>query len=348
MEFQKKHWKYHLILLALVTAMDVFRFYVLNGTDDFFQRLQYPYFLYLFSFYGVFCSIYFLNFFFICPRTIAKRKNLQFVTAMLMLLLVHSGLRYIVDEVLLFNLTGIHNYFESSRRFGYYVIDNSYYATKAILFSTSLYLLLEFIADKNKIHSLQLERKKAKLSLLKTQLEPHFLFNTLNTFYTELIDTQPETAKDIHRLAQLLRYVTYETQPDFMPLSSELQFISDYIYFQKKRFEDNLFLDYKIEGSTGDQPIPSLVLIHFVENIFKHGILNDKEIPAALKISITDKKMLVTTKNKIATAEKYSKKGIGELNLRRRLQAIYGKKFQLSFSENDAIFEANLTIPLIP
>ena len=326
--------------------MDIFRYYVLNGHDDFFLNLRYPYYLYLITFYGVFCCIYFLNYYLICPRTVSKRKIFGFAISVLLLLLLHSGLRYFLDEVLLFRITGIHNYFESSRRFGYYVIDNSYYAIKAILFSTSLYLLIEFVANKNKIHSLQLEHKKAELSLLKTQLEPHFLFNTLNTFYTELVDKQPETAKDIHRLAKLLRYVTYETQEDFMPLSSDLTFVSDYIYFQKKRFEDNLFLDYDVEGVVENQAIPAMVLIHFVENIFKHGILNNRNIPAKIRVLVTDKIIAVTTKNQIAMAENYSEKGIGEVNLRRRLQTIYGTDFKLSFTEDNAIFEANLTIPI--
>lgn len=255
-------------------------------------------------------------------------------------------MRYVLEEVILFNITNIHNYFESSRKFGYYIMDNSYYATKAILFSTSLYLLLEFVENNTKMHSLQLEHKKAELSLLKTQLEPHFLFNTLNTFYTELVDTRPETAKDIHRLSQLLRYVTYETHQDFMPLNRELQFVADYIYFQKKRFEDNLFLDYEVEGIISDQPIPTLVFIHFVENIFKHGILNDKNNPAKLAIRITNQEISVVTRNKISDSEKYSKKGIGEVNLKRRLNAIYGATFELDFSQNETIFEGRLLIPL--
>lgn len=348
MKIQNQQWKYHIVLLSVIVFMDMFGYYVLNTSDDFLVRFKYPYFLYLISFYTVFFLVYFLNYSFICPRTITKKKIHQFIMAVLVLFFIYSGLRYLLDEILLFNITGIHNYFESSRTFGYYVMDNSYYAIKAILFSTSLYLLVEFIANNIKIHSLQLEHKKAELSLLKTQLEPHFLFNTLNTFYTELVDTRPETARDIHRLSQLLRYVTYEAHQEFMPLSRELQFVTDYIYFQKKRFEDNLSLDYKIEGVIGDQLIPSLVLIHFVENIFKHGILNDKNNPAKLAIRITKHEITLITNNKISNTKSYSKKGIGEVNLKRRLNAIYGNTFKLDFSQSEAIFEGRLLIPLLP
>lgn len=326
--------------------MDMFSFYVLNTSNDFFSRLLYPYFLYLFSFYTVFFSVYFLNYYFICPRTISKKKIPQFIATVLILFLVYATLRYLLDEILLINITGIHNYFESSRKFGYYVMDNAYYATKTILFSTSLYLMIEFIENNTRIHSLRLEHKKAELNLLKTQLEPHFLFNTLNTFYTELVDTRPETAKDIHRLSQLLRYVTYETHQNFMPLNRELQFVTDYIHLQRKRFEDNLFLDYEVEGVIGDQPFPTLVLIHFVENMFKHGVLNDKKNPAKLEIRITENEISVYSSNKISDSEKYSREGIGEVNLERRLSAIYGPAFELSFSKNQSIFEGRLLIPL--
>jgi LytS/YehU family sensor histidine kinase len=227
-------------------------------------------------------------------------------------------------------------------------MDNSYYATKAVLFSTFLYLLVEFIDNNARIHSLQLEHKKAELNLLNTQLEPHFLFNTLNTFYNELVDTLPETAKDIHRLSQLLRYVTYETQQDFMPLNRELQFVTDYIHLQRKRFEDNLFLDYYVEGIISDQPFPTFVLIHFAENIFKHGVLNDVKDPAKFMIRITKQKISVYTKNKISNTEKYSREGIGAVNLERRLNAIYGSDFELNFFQNESIFEGRLLIPLYP
>lgn len=348
MKIRKQQWKYHLVLLTVIMIMDVFSFYVLNTSDTFFLRLQYPYFLYLISFHIVFFAVYFLNYSFICPQTISKKRIPQFIVAVLILFFIYSGMRYILEEVILFNITGIHNYFESSRNFGYYIMDNSYYAIRAILFSTSLYLLVEFIDNNSRMHSLQLEHKKAELSLLKTQLEPHFLFNTLNTFYTELVDTSPETAKDIHRLSQLLRYVTYETHQDFMALSRELQFVTDYIYFQKKRFEDNLFLDYEVEGIIGNQLIPTLVLIHFVENIFKHGILNDKNNPAKLTIRITNREISVITRNKISNSEKYTKKGIGEVNLRKRLNAIFGNTFELDFSQNEATFNGRLLIPIHP
>ncbi len=326
--------------------MFLFGEYVSTEGEGFKDKFQYPSFLYLITFFISFYTVYFLNYFLVCPRTVKKKQIPQFIVAAILLFLIYSGVRYLLEELLLFNITDRHNYDDGSRKFIFYVVDNSYYAVQAILYSTSLYLLFEYLENNKKMHTLQLEHKKAELNLLKSQLEPHFLFNTLNTFYTELVNVQPKTAKDIHRLSQLLRYVTYEAHQDFMPLNRELQFVSDYIFFQKKRFEDNLSLNYEVEGIIGNQPIPSLVLIHFIENIFKHGVLNDKASPAVIKIQITTERFTLTTRNKISHSENYSKKGIGEVSLRRRLSAIYGSSFQLKLVQNENIFNTYLSIPL--
>jgi LytS/YehU family sensor histidine kinase len=263
---------------------------------------------------------------------------------MLILFFGFAFIRFLLEEVILFQFTEVHNYYDAGRKFLYYTFDNAYYALKAILFSTALYLFFEYVENQDRINQLQLEHKKAELSFLKSKLEPHFLFNTLNSFYTDLVDTQPKTAKDIHRLSELLRYVTYEAQQDFMPLNKEINFIEDYIYFYRKRFENYLFLDYNIEGIVADQKIPSLVLIHFIENIFKHGVTNKKETPAKINIQITNNEISITTENKVSSSEKYSNKGIGKENLIRRLEAIYKDDYELNFNEDNQTFKAFLKI----
>lgn len=326
--------------------MDLFQDYAYEGYEKFLRNFEYPTNLLFLSYHLTFFTVYLLNFYILAPRTLPKKKIINYIIGVFVLFFVFAGIRYVLEEFIVFEITGKHNYYENGRRFFYYVFDNSYFAIKAVLFSLLLYLYFLMVDNKNRLHQLDLNHKKAELSLLKTQLEPHFLFNTLNSFYTELIDTQPETAKDIFKLSQLLRYVTYEAQQDFMPLDKELQFVEDYVHLQRKRFENTLFFDYSIEGSISHQRIPSLVLIHFVENIFKHGVLNDSEFPAKLHILIDNESLKLETENKISTSEKYSEKGIGEDNLRRRLTAIYGEGYSLNFKENDLSFKSYLKLPL--
>ncbi len=343
----KHTWKYHLILGIVIVFLQYFNDYVYGGKEYFLGNFRYPSGLAKLSFFMSFYAVYFLNFNWVCPRFLSKKNRRYFVPMLIGLFFVFAGIRFLLEEVIGFYLTGQHNYHESKRVFGYYVFDNSYYALKAILFSTSLYLLLRYIENKDKLHSLEMEHKKAELSVLKNQLEPHFLFNTLNAFYTELVDTQPKTAKNIHKLSEMLRYVTYKAQTDYMPLAEEIAFIEDYIHLNRERFENNLFLDYTIEGSVTDQKIPSMVLIHFVENIFKHGALNDPEHPAKLAIKVKKDEVEILTHNKVSKVQSYSVQGIGRDNLKRRLSLIYKDNYTLDYGHKNAYFETHLRLPFI-
>lgn len=345
MELKKQQWKFHLLLGVIIIAMDFYGDYVYYGYDGFISNFTYPKAIWIFTLYTAFFFIYTINYLIICSYTISKKRFLAFAFATLAAVFIFAGIRYFLEEILVYNIVGKHNYFDDSRNFIYYTFDNSYHAVKAIMYSTSLYLLFEYIENKNRVYELEIEQKKAELNFLKSQLEPHFLFNTLNSFYTDLVDTQPKTAKDIYRLSELLRYVTYEAQQDFMPLQKEMHFIEAYVYFYRKRFENSLFLEYTIEGVIENQEIPSLMLIHFVENIFKHGVINKKETPAKIAIKITNDFIFITTENSFSSSEKYSNKGIGKENLERRLAAIYKDNYELNYMQTANVFKAFLKLP---
>ena len=212
MNLKKQQWKFHLLLVVIIIAMDFYGDYVYKGLEGFTANFTYPRILGVFTLYFAFFFVYTINYLLICRYTISRKKFYAFAFAALGLVFIFAGIRYFLEEIVVYNITGEHNYFDSSRNFMYYVFDNSYYAVKAILYSTSLYLLFEYIENKNRVYELEIEQKKAELNFLKSQLEPHFLFNTLNSFYTDLIDTQPKTAKDIYRLSESVSY-THLTLP---------------------------------------------------------------------------------------------------------------------------------------
>ena len=347
MEILKKQRYFHLAIILLVLSLDLLSDYYYHGIEGFLENFQLPLNFTGIIIYTATFTVYFLNFYLVCPFTLKKKQYFTFILGIIFLIIVFAGIRYLLEEVILFHFTGKHNYFDESRTFIFYTVDNSFFAIKGILYSTLLYIFYESAANQKRVYELEIDYKKAELNFLKSQLEPHFLFNTLNVFYTDLIDTQPDTAKDIHRLSELLRYVTYEAEHEMMPLKKEIKFIDDYIYLHRKRFEDTMFLEYNLQGNVDIQVVPSLVFIHFVENIFKHGIINDKENPAKLSIKISDKEVIVTTENLISKSEKYNHNGIGKENLRRRLSAIYEENFVFQSEETDGKFTALLKLPLI-
>lgn len=342
----KNTLKYHILLGFIIITMDIFRAYVTKGSERFLIEFDSLTILYKTTFYIAFFSVYIINIRFICPKTLAKKNLTFFILGQISLFFVFAGIRYFIEEIVVYSMGGFHNYHDSTRVFWYYVFDNSYYSLQVILFSTFIYLLLMFLKNSTRIHKLQLEHQKAELGALKMQLEPHFLFNTLNVFYTELVETQPETAKGIHKLSELLRHLTYEGQKDYIQLKKELKFINDYIFFYEKRFENNLYLDFKIDGEIGQQEVPSLVLIHFIENIFKHGITNDKNNPAQISIKIEANSLTLETKNKVSTVKNYSSNGIGRENLKKRLHLIFQDDYSFTHHETDNFYSSYLKIPL--
>jgi sensor histidine kinase YesM len=341
----KNTFKYHLLLGFIIVAMHIFDEYNKIGSKVFYDQLALG-ISYLTTFNIAFFGTYAFNYKIVCPNTLAKKKIPQFIIGLFTLFFVFAGIRYFMEEIIMYNITGFHNYSDRTRKFWFYIYDNAYYALKAGLFSSFMYFLFSYLRSISKIHQLQLVHQKAELDVLKTQLEPHFLFNTLNVFYSELAETQPKTAKGIHKLSELLRYLTYDAKTDFMPLEKELKFINDYIYFYEKRFENNLFLNLSINGKIEQQQIPTLVLIHFVENIFKHGIINDKNNPAQITIIINEGFLELETNNKISNVKNYSSKGIGKENLNKRLRILFENNFTFNTKEENSNYKTYLKIPL--
>lgn len=342
----KHRYKYHFFLGILIILMDIYGDYIYKPRSNWTEYFSYPMFLYTIAMYITFFSIYVINYKVLCPFMLSRKRVVPYILGAIVLVFLYAGIRYLLEEVVLYSITGLHNYGDNFRYFGYYVFDNSYYASKSLLFSTAIYLFFRFVDHKDAIHQLKIENQKAEVTLLKSQLDPHFLFNTLNSFYSDLILEQPKIAADIHRLSDLLRFVTYEANEDKIPLEKDLKFITDYLYFYKKRYEDNLAVEYKVHGSVTNQKIPAMLLIHFVENVFKHGIVNDTSAKATITITIYPDAIEINTRNKIAASEKYTEQGIGYASISRRLTILFKNDFTLLKKEENSYFEAYLKIPV--
>lgn len=246
----------------------------------------------------------------------------------------------------MFQFTGVHNYFDEAREITYYIKDNFFFGLPAVIFSALSYLFWQSQYSQKQNQELLLENKKAEFQMLKAQVSPHFLFNTLNSFYSQLVIKEDEMASDVLVLSDLLRYVITETDKDEAVLSKELQFIQNYIHLQKKRFEDQLYLDFTIEGNYDSEKIISSALIHFVENVFKHGKINSEEERAVISIKIKEDFLEISTFNYNAEGENYSSTGIGFENLTKRLDYMYKDQFILEKTEENNTFKTYLKIPL--
>ncbi len=189
-------------------------------------------------------------------------------------------------------------------------------------------------------------QREGELNGLRSQLNPHFLFNTLNNIYA-LIEISPQKAQQaVHDLSQLLRYLVYEN-PEKVELSRELEYAAKYIELMKLRMGERP-INVEITNTAGQSTeVAPLVLMTLIENAFKHGNTADTTQPISIKITADDKSLVCTTVNSIATSTRLDGcSGVGLTNLRRRLELIYGDAASLITEEIDDKYIANLQITL--
>lgn len=195
---------------------------------------------------------------------------------------------------------------------------------------------------------LKYEGKQAELLFLKSQVNPHFLFNTLNNIYS-LSQHQPQlVSESVLRLSKILRYLLYETSSPFITIDKEIKILTDYIDLEKLRYSENVTIDLNCEIDDLSEMIPPLLLLPLVENAFKHGVSIARGMRFVDVRCVLKQRMLhFTVKNSsdINTEYERTKDNIGLTNLRRRLKLTY-KKFQFTTEQKESTFTAELTINL--
>jgi len=196
---------------------------------------------------------------------------------------------------------------------------------------------------------LQRENMESQLQLLKAQVHPHFLFNTLNNIYSYTQNTSAVASQLVMGLSDMLRYMLYEGSLSLVPLSKEVKMIEEYIYLEKVRYGNKLELHIDLPEDTGNLYIAPLLLLPFVENCFKHGTSNILENPwLNLEISIQGKSMAMKLLNgKPSTpGNGQHKQGIGISNALKRLELIYPDKHELNITNDTDVFIVNLKLEL--
>jgi hypothetical protein len=196
---------------------------------------------------------------------------------------------------------------------------------------------------------LQKENVESQLQLLKAQIHPHFLFNTLNNIYSYTQNTSAVAAKMVTGLSDLLRFMLYEGDQRVVPLFKELKMIQDYIGLEKIRYGNKLDIHIDIPTTTNDLHIAPLLLLPLVENCFKHGTSNMLDQPwISLQVTLNKNEMRMKLINgkAVATQVRQSTSGIGLLNVKKRLTLIYPGKHELIVTSDADVFVVNLKVEL--
>ncbi|MBN8820610.1 MULTISPECIES: sensor histidine kinase [unclassified Spirosoma] len=192
------------------------------------------------------------------------------------------------------------------------------------------------------------EKIQTELSYLKAQINPHFLFNTLNSIYSLAIVESPQTADAIVKLSSFLRYVIQESQKEQVSLQNELAYIDQYIALQKLRLGDTVHIDYTVEGRANGKQIVPLLLISFIENAFKYGVSPEEHSTITVAITIQDSELTCHVFNKKVRVFQPTAvaSGIGLSNTKARLQLLYPDRHQLVIHDTSTTFTVDLSLTL--
>lgn len=211
--------------------------------------------------------------------------------------------------------------------------------------STALQIIKQWRNTERRAALAEAEKARAELSFLKTQIHPHFLFNTLNNIYTLAVTKSEATPQALLQLSQILRYVTDEVRQDFVLLQREVDCMSNYIALQRLRLNEKTTIDYSVNGQLEDKQIAPLLLMTFAENVFKYGVSSREPSPITIQLMAEEKTMVFYCRNKIfqtRTAEERT--GIGIRNTKERLDLLYPDKHILRICTDDGFYTVQLTL----
>ena len=223
------------------------------------------------------------------------------------------------------------------------------YSVASVFFFGIIKHIYDHIQLRQTAQQLRIEKQEAELNYLKSQTNPHFLFNTLNNIYSLAKDKSDLAPESILRLSEILRFMLYETGGQYIRIEQEIKIISDYLALEQLRYDDTLRVSFQYDVQDMKQAIPPLLLIPLVENAFKHGASETRHQPFVdIRLSLDEGQLVLLVKNStehIPEKERLVKENIGLSNLRRQLELLY-TDYELSLEQGESVFVTVLKINL--
>jgi two-component system, LytTR family, sensor kinase len=213
--------------------------------------------------------------------------------------------------------------------------------------STAICIIRQWRLTEQRAVQAEADKANAELTFLKAQINPHFLFNTLNNIYSLAITKNEHTAASIMKLSNIMRYVTDDIRENFVLLNNEIECMGDYIDLQKLRLGKKMNVDFSVSGEPGTRKIAPLILMTFIENVFKYGISNHEPSDISIRLTIEQHSITFFCQNKIYDTKRNVDRpgtGIGIENTRQRLQHLYPNKHFLDIKKDNGLFTVQLTL----
>lgn len=340
-------WAIHILFCAVILLIPLF---VMSRTGTTDYRMYSSYFVRT----TILIVLFYINYLILIDKFLFKK---QFVLFLLVNILLITGL-VLLQNLILDTLMPPHIEREMRRPgrpggggpppYEMRILSEYILIILAIGMGVALKVTMRWHKDSVNLEKIKSAQFEADLQNLRNQLNPHFLFNTLNNIYALIaIDTQ-KAQESVHRLSNLLRYISYENDNKFVPLDKELEFTQNYIDLMRLRLNSNVKLNVLIKNEGCKNQIASLMFITLIENAFKHGISNGENNYIDIKILVEkDKGVICTVENSFTdVGENVEAKnpGIGLANLQKRLELLYPNNHRLVVKQDESKFSVLLCI----
>lgn len=288
--------------------------------------------------------IFYFNWYVLIPKYLAKNRILLYITAVLAMLLAVAILQAPFDYYVFreFN-PGMASLYSYERLLQY-----ALGGLVTTFISSALKVTGNYIRNERRNKELETQKLITELAYLKSQVNPHFLFNTLNNIYSLAYKQHPETPDAIMKLSLLMRYMLYESNDALVSLEKEVDHINNFIDLQKLRLREHTIIKLDVQGDLKGKQIAPMLLMTLVENAFKHGLVSKNEIGILMNLEVKEDLLLFSTINNTSSHKKREYGGIGLENLRRRLNLLYANQHQLAFEEKEGAFYATLKLYFRP
>lgn len=269
--------------------------------------------------------LFYLNAYLLVPKLIFKRRYITYALSLVLLLAAFSALEY-----LLFGIFGN----PGRWRLTAFLMFNLFPFLFIVTSGTAYRMFLDKTKEEKRSKEREAESLKSELSFLRSQISPHFMFNVINSIVALARKKSDLVEPSLHKLSSLMRYFLYESSTDKVPLEKEIEYLENYIALQQQRYGSSLVVNLDVPKETDGLEIEPMLLIPFVENAFKHGVLRNATIDVMLHLQGNKLRFSVSNRyNENSLEIKDPSSGIGLPNVKRRLDLLYGHNHSLLVSK---------------
>lgn len=281
----------------------------------------------------------------IAPALLSKKNLYKAFIYAVLTFVAACGWRYLLEYHIMIPWFGFDNYGGHPWPVGDYILNVFfYYFPRYMVYGLMYFFVESWYKTRLRQQELQKEKTAAELSFLRSQVNPHFLFNSINDIYALALQKSEQAPEALLKLSDILRYMLREDNGGTIALTEEMAYIHTVIDLQRISAKGGAYVEFRVEGPVENCEVPSLIFIPFVENAFKHGVLNDVSRPIVIKLEVAGNFIRFNVFNQKNHHLKDNTGGIGLGNIRRRLDLLYPGKHELAINESDENYAVKLTL----